>query len=196
MATSSRKLLTNYFEYIDKEKNNKEYVMKDKVKDKEYRLVEERDTNFFTNSVLNGIKFLPGLIENGIDFIYLDDYMLDENKFYNVIEAFSSLRNAYDDKFYVESLEKVVEAVLRDNELAREDDCYLILEVVRRLFPFEVGKTFANVMFNAKSKGISFESITRARRKIQKKYPELKNEEIAGIRDEEQKEYIEFSKEE
>ncbi len=110
MATSSRKLLTNYFEYIDKEKNNKEYVMKDKVKDKEYRLVEERDTNFFTNSVLNGIKFLPGLIENGIDFIYLDDYMLDENKFYNVIEAFSSLRNAYDDKFYVESLEKVVEA--------------------------------------------------------------------------------------
>ena len=108
MATSSRKLLTNYFEYIDKEKNNKEYVMKDKVKDKEYRLVEERDTNFFTNSVLNGISFYPTLIENSIDFIYLDDYMLDENKFFNIIEAFSSLRNAYDDKEYVSKLEEVV----------------------------------------------------------------------------------------
>ena len=108
MATSSRKLLTNYFEYIDKEKNNKEYVMKDKVKDKEYRLVEERDTNFFTNSVLNGISFYPKLIDNSIDFIYLDDYMLDENKFFNIIEAFSSLRNAHDDKEYVSKLEEVV----------------------------------------------------------------------------------------
>ena len=108
MATSSRKLLTNYFEFIDKDKKNKEYVMKDKVKNKEYRLVEERDTNFFTNSVLNGISFYPTLIENSIDFIYLDDYMLDESKFYNIIEAFSSLRNAYDDKEYVSKLEEVV----------------------------------------------------------------------------------------
>ena len=108
MATSSRKLLTNYFEFIDRNKKSKEYVMKDKVKNKEYRLVEERDTNFFTNSVLNGISFYPTLIENSIDFIYLDDYMLDESKFYNIIEAFSSLRNAYDDKEYVSKLEEVV----------------------------------------------------------------------------------------
>ena len=108
MATSSRKLLTNYFEFIDRDKKSKEYVMKDKAKNKEYRLVEERDTNFFTNSVLNGISFYPTLIENSIDFIYLDDYMLDESKFYNIIEAFSSLRNAYDDKEYVSKLEEVV----------------------------------------------------------------------------------------
>lgn len=58
------------------------------------------------------------------------------------------------------------------------------------------GKTFANVMLNAKSKGISFEGITRCRRKVQKKHPELKNVEVADIRDREQKEYIEYSKEE
>ena len=34
--------------------------------------------------------------------------MLDESKFYNIIEAFSSLRNAYDDKEYVSKLEEVV----------------------------------------------------------------------------------------
>ena len=93
------------------------------------------------------------------------------------------------------NLEKVVEGILRKSELAREDDCYLILEVIRELYPFEVGKTFAQVMFNAKSKGISFESITRARRQVQKKYPELKNNEVAEIRDKEQDEYIEFAKE-
>ena len=93
-------------------------------------------------------------------------------------------------------LEKTVEEILRNDELARRDDGFLILEVVRRLYPFEVGKTFADVMFNAKNKGISFESITRARRKIQKKYPELKDVETAEIRNAEQEEYIKYSKEE
>ena len=94
------------------------------------------------------------------------------------------------------NLEKVVEGILRKSELAREDDCYLILEVIRELYPFEVGKTFAQVMFNAKGKGISFESITRVRRQVQKKYPELKNNKVAEIRDKEQEEYREFAKEE
>ena len=98
-------------------------------------------------------------------------------------------------KTKLKNLEKVVEEILRKDVLARIDDCYLILEVVRKTYPFEVGKTFATVMFGAKNKGISFESITRARRKIQKKYPELKDEEIAEIRKNEQKEYIEYSKE-
>ena len=93
------------------------------------------------------------------------------------------------------NLEKVVEKILRKSELAREDDCYLILEVVREMFPFEAGKTFAQVMFGAKSKGISFESITRCRRKIQKKYPELRDNEVAEIRNEEQEEYKKFAKE-
>lgn len=98
-------------------------------------------------------------------------------------------------KAKLKNLEKVVKEILENDELARKDDCYLILEVIRRIFPFEVGKTFADVMFNAKSKGISFESITRARRKIQGKYPELKDEEIAEIRNIEQEEYREYAKE-
>ncbi len=110
MATSSRKLLTNYFEHTGKKKEKDKYYIKDKTKEGTYFLVENSDTNFFTNSVLNGIKFYPKLLENNIDFIILDDYMLNENNFYNVIEAFSSLRNAYQDKKFVESLEKVVDS--------------------------------------------------------------------------------------
>lgn len=92
-------------------------------------------------------------------------------------------------------IDKIVEEILRKDELARRDDCYLILEVVRRMYPFEVGKTFAEVMFNAKSKGISFESITRARRKVQQDYPELADKQVAEIRKEETQEYVDYATE-
>lgn len=98
-------------------------------------------------------------------------------------------------KAKLQNLRKVVEEILQKDKLARKDDCYLILEVIRKLFPLELGKTFASVMFNAKSKGISFESITRVRRKVQRKYPELKDKETAELRDAERKEYIDFSRE-
>ena len=110
MATSSRKLLTNYFEYIDKKKEKDSYYMKDKVKKGTYKVVEGFNTNFYTGKVLNGIKFYPEFINNNIDFIVLDDYMLNENNFYNIIEAFSSLRRAHNDPVFVDNLEKVVDA--------------------------------------------------------------------------------------
>ena len=109
MTTSSRKLLTNYFLYTNKNKDKDIYTIKDKVKDNNYTLVEKENTNFFTGAVLNGITFFPKLLENNIDFIFLDDYLLNENNFYNVIEAFSSLRKAPNDKEFVDKLEKVVE---------------------------------------------------------------------------------------
>lgn len=109
MATSSRKLLTNYFNYTNKGKNKDKYVMKDKASKNEYILVEKKNTDFYTGSILNGIKYFPELIKNNIDFIILDDYLILEKSFYNVIEAFSSLRKAYNDKEFVLNLEKVVD---------------------------------------------------------------------------------------
>ena len=93
----------------------------------------------------------------------------------------------------LKNLEKIVEDTIRNDRLAREDDCYLILEVVRTLYPNEVGKTFSEVMFNAKAKGINFESITRARRKLQEKYPDLREEKITEIRNKEQEEYVKYA---
>ena len=94
----------------------------------------------------------------------------------------------------LKKLEVIVEEILRNDELSRKDDCYLILQVVRRLYPYDVGEKFETVMFNAKNKGISFESITRIRRKLQEKNPELKDEEIAKKRNIVQNEYIKYSK--
>ena len=90
-------------------------------------------------------------------------------------------------------LENVVEEILREDKLARKDDCYLILQVISKIYPSDIWKTFYSVMFNAKSKGISFESITRCRRKLQEKYPELVDKETAKARKYKQKEYINYS---
>lgn len=94
----------------------------------------------------------------------------------------------------LEVQEKIVEKILRKEELARRDDNYLILRVIEHLYPQETGKKFATVMFNATEKEICFESITRARRKIQEKYPELKDKEISNMRNEEQKEYRKYAR--
>ena len=87
-----------------------------------------------------------------------------------------------------------MEKILRTDELSRRDDCYLILQVVSKLYPHEVGKKFETVMFNVKNKGISFESITRCRRKVQEKNPELKDKGTVAIRKKNQKKFIKYSK--
>lgn len=92
-------------------------------------------------------------------------------------------------------LENVVEEVLRKDELSRKDDCYLILQIISIMYPTEIGKKFETVMFGAKNKGISFESITRCRRKLQEKYPELIDKETANERNKKQNEYVKYSKE-
>lgn len=90
-------------------------------------------------------------------------------------------------------LEEIVEEILKDDKLSRKDDCYLIFKVVSKLYPNDVEKKFKTVMFNAKEKGISFESITRCRRKIQEKYPELKDKETAKSRKIIQNMYVKYS---
>ena len=91
-------------------------------------------------------------------------------------------------------VEEIVEQILRKDEYARNNDVYLILKYVSRVYPYEIGKKFEEVMTNVSKKGFSFESITRARRKIQNKYHEVKNNKIANFRDKKQKDYIAYSR--
>lgn len=86
-----------------------------------------------------------------------------------------------------------VKEILEKDELARQDDCYLILKVIEKTHPDEVGKTFADVMFNAKKNKINFESIRRCRQKVQEKYPYLKTPKVENARFEEQSEYQRFA---
>ena len=110
MATSSRKLLTNYFDFAQRYKKNNMYLMHEKVTDKDYPIVEENDeTLFYSSEILNGVMNLPELVKNDIDYIILNDYMIDENDFYNVTEAFCSLLNAIDDNEFLEKIKDVID---------------------------------------------------------------------------------------
>ena len=91
-------------------------------------------------------------------------------------------------------VEEVVEQILRKDEYARNNDVYLILRYISKVYPYEIGKKFEEAMTNVSKKGLSFESITRARRKLQNKYPELKNNKIADFRDKRQTDYIAYSR--
>lgn len=90
-------------------------------------------------------------------------------------------------------LEDRVKEILEKDELARKDDCYLFLKVLEITHPNEVGKTFRDVLLNAKKNKINFESIRRCRQKVQEKHPELKDNKTAEARFEEQNEYQRFA---
>ena len=89
---------------------------------------------------------------------------------------------------------EIVEQILRQDIYSRNNDVYLIFKYITKVYPYETGRKFEEVMSNVSKKGLSFESITRARRKLQNKYPELKNEKIANFRNKKQKEYIAYSR--
>lgn len=90
----------------------------------------------------------------------------------------------------------IVKEILENDEKARKDDFYLILRVIQRTNPEVRNMNFNILLENAELLRIpSFASITRARRHVENKYPELVDEETNKIRRREEKKYKEkFSK--
>lgn len=83
-------------------------------------------------------------------------------------------------------LEEVVLAVLEESELARKDDAYLIACVIEKIRPYITNRSITYVLKHAKEFELpSFESITRCRRKLQQRNPELRDSKTAEARFEE-----------
>ena len=111
MATSSRSLITNYFKNFNIDKDpNKKYYMYEKITNEYYPIIETDTTNFFSSKILNGLLEYKRLLNENIDCnIYLDDFMINENSFYNVIEAFIALKNHPNDDEFSNKLKDVVD---------------------------------------------------------------------------------------
>ena len=91
-------------------------------------------------------------------------------------------------------IKKTVYKILKEDAYARTNDCYLIMKVVQELEPDLSGTSFVNVMQQITYRGISFEGITRARRKFFEENPELKNAKSELARREKEEEYyLEYS---
>lgn len=87
-------------------------------------------------------------------------------------------------------IKKTVYRILEQDPYARTDDNYLIMRVVQQLEPELAGTSFVNVMQGLKYKGISFEGITRARRKFLEEYTKFKDPEITLAREREEENYF------
>lgn len=97
----------------------------------------------------------------------------------------------------LERTEDIVLKVLQKYEQTRSDDFVLVYAVYREInFNVATIDRFSEVMLNHKKYGFpSFGSVTRARRKIFEKHPELKPTKITKNRKKaEEEEYKEYSK--
>ena len=91
----------------------------------------------------------------------------------------------------LKNIQNIVKEILMYQEETRGDDFLLIYEVISRYIN---GRESIEYVFKHHEKlGIpSFHSITRTRRKLQAKYPELKDKKVSELRASEEKEYREM----
>ncbi len=86
-----------------------------------------------------------------------------------------------------------VQAELVCNPFSRKNDNELILGVLKRL-GVDTNASFAEVVGSG-NLPVSFESITRARRKVQERNPQLKDVVTVALRQEQEETYKQFAKE-
>lgn len=91
---------------------------------------------------------------------------------------------------------KLVKQILIEDEHARSSDMYLYLKVCKRLNPSALFKPFMAVVAHLKDHNLPpFETVRRARQKIQEKCPELSAvDEVENARAELETEYREFAR--
>lgn len=93
------------------------------------------------------------------------------------------------------NIKKVVYKILEKDKLAREDTMYLIQQTLIEMLPCNQGTAFGQVLQGMKYQGISFEAITRAKRKYLEEHPNEISQEIEEIRRQEEENYfMEYSK--
>lgn len=88
-------------------------------------------------------------------------------------------------------IRKTVDEILKEDTRAREDDNYLILRVIEKLEPEVAVMRFSTAILELNWRKISFESITRARRKFFERNPQLNPKNVDRARRSLGKEYIE-----
>lgn len=87
------------------------------------------------------------------------------------------------------NIKKTVYEILEQDKLAREDDWYLIQQTLMQMLPCNSGTAFGQVLQGMKVQGISFEAITRQRRKFLEENPQLRVQNVEKARREEEENY-------
>ena len=87
------------------------------------------------------------------------------------------------------NIKPVVYSILEKDKLAREDTMYLVQQTIMQMLDVNQGTAFGIVIQGMKYKGISFEAITRAKRKFLEEHPDLVDDDTEQIRRQEEQKY-------
>lgn len=87
------------------------------------------------------------------------------------------------------NIKPIVYSILEKDKLAREDTMYLVQQTIMQMLDVNQGTAFGIVIQGMKYKGISFEAITRAKRKFLEEHPDLVDDDTEQIRRQEEQEY-------
>lgn len=92
--------------------------------------------------------------------------------------------------------EEMVLPILKEFPYTRSDDFALYAEVIRAHFPNLIDYSFLYVLLNHRELNVpSYDSITRVRRKLQRKHEDLASERTKAKRAKQEAEYIEYARE-
>lgn len=116
MGFSRRKLVSNYFKYINESDNSNYHLMIER--DKKYPIIESAiGSKIYSDEVLNGIRYINSFKNSGIKYIILTDYMIDSDIFAKVSEYYErAVYNNLKDEELVE-LEKKVNNLVNGSTL-------------------------------------------------------------------------------
>jgi hypothetical protein len=90
--------------------------------------------------------------------------------------------------------EAMVLEILREVEKARSDDYVLFAEVINRFYPDVADIPLRKALIEHREINLpSYETITRARRKLQNKYPEYASERTKKLREKMEAEYVAYA---
>lgn len=89
---------------------------------------------------------------------------------------------------------KIVYDILDTDEYARENDLYLTFKVLNMMTGIDKETAIISVLNKIKIHGISFESITRHRRKWVELHPDIKIKAKEKRQEKEQEYYLEYSR--
>ena len=96
----------------------------------------------------------------------------------------------------LDSANSIVKGILMKDVKARNSDAYLYMKVIEKLNKGSSKMPFYELMKNVKEMGLPcYDTVTRIRRRMQEKYPELKgSEKVTELRKENEKAYRDYAR--
>lgn len=129
IAFSKRKLISNYYENLQRQKSNT-LIINEKVSNSNYYLREDKNgVLFLKNSIMNGCFILDELLKNNLKYVLLKEDLFDEKLLTEIVKNIDYYINNYKDM----KTEEKDEWLKKQSELIGEDTSFFFKKTIYRV---------------------------------------------------------------